>query len=242
MNVSGGNVCQTALGDTKMNVSGLCCAFFKKKKTDMKLDYCLCGFCACLRSIMRRILGACRAKCCASANVLPLTLLVNDRGFEVTPTLLMKRFRGRGGRGRGRGRGGREAQEGDWLCGCGETNYRSKRECFKCGAPAPPLPPGVRRPSLPGEDPNDWACPCGQMNFRGSVVCYKCKQQKPVTPAAPGQEITMWKCGKCSNINRSNRKFCFKCFSPSPVAGEGVGPVYFLLAIFPKFVSCDVSA
>lgn len=116
-------------------------------------------------------------------------------------------------------RGGRRARHrepnpGDWLCQCGETNYRSKRECFKCGAPAPPLPPGVRRPSLPGEDPNDWACACGQMNFRGSVVCHKCSQPKPVPP---GQETTpLWTCPTCSGINREHRKTCFKCGAVSP--------------------------
>lgn len=133
--------------------------------------------------------------------------------FSSSTPQLMRKFRGKRGAPRKR-----EAQEGDWLCACGETNYKSKRECFKCGAPAPPLPPGVRRPSLPGEDPKDWACPCGQMNFRGSVVCYRCKQPKPAPPTEPGQEVTMWKCGKCSNINRSVRKFCFKCFSPCPLA------------------------
>lgn len=110
----------------------------------------------------------------------------------------------------------REPAEGDWLCQCGELNYKSKRECFKCGAPAPPLPPGVRRPSLPGEDPHDWACPCGQMNFRGSVVCYKCSQPKPEPPPLPGKEVTLWTCSVCKGVNRSNRKFCFRCSAPSP--------------------------
>jgi hypothetical protein len=156
----------------------------------------------------------------AAAVVAPSTTLQRS-SFHETPVNWMRKF-GRGrGRGRGRGAMRRESQEGDWLCGCGETNYRSKRECFKCGAPAPPLPPGVRRPSLPGEDPHDWACPCGQMNFRASVECYKCKQPKPVTPVAPGHEITMWKCGKCTSINRNTRRHCFKCFAPSPVAPNG---------------------
>mmetsp|Transcript_24180 Transcript_24180/g.28145 ORF Transcript_24180/g.28145 Transcript_24180/m.28145 type:complete len:221 (-) Transcript_24180:56-718(-) len=148
---------------------------------------------------------------------MPFSLNERRRSFSAAPfapssSLLMRKFRG--GKRTPRKR---DAQEGDWLCACGETNYRSKRECFKCGAPAPPLPPGVRRPSLPGEDPKDWACPCGQMNFRGSVVCYRCKQAKPAPPPEPGQEITMWKCGKCSSINRNTRKFCFKCFSPCPL-------------------------
>ena len=126
------------------------------------------------------------------------------------PLMAMKKFRGRKPVRR------REAKEGDWICQCSEVNFRSKRECYKCGAPAPPLPPGVRRPSLPGEDPNDWACPCGQMNFRGSVNCYKCLQPKPVAPVAPGMEVTMWTCPKCRGVNRSSRKFCFKCNSASP--------------------------
>lgn len=128
-----------------------------------------------------------------------------------TPACLARRIRG------GRRQRHREAAPGDWLCQCGEVNYRSKRECFKCGAPAPPLPPGVRRPSLPGEDPNDWACPCGQMNFRGSVLCHKCQQPKPVPPPLPGKEVTLWTCPKCKGVNRSHRKFCFKCSTPSPL-------------------------
>ena len=130
--------------------------------------------------------------------------------FAPSRVLLMRKFKGR------KGPRTREAKEGDWLCQCGETNYKSKRECYKCGAPAPPLPPGVRRPSLPGEDPNDWACPCGQMNFRGSVNCHKCQQPKPIAPPPPGQEITMWTCLKCKNINRNTRKNCFKCFALAP--------------------------
>ncbi|GET86588.1 hypothetical protein, conserved [Leishmania tarentolae] len=129
-----------------------------------------------------------------------------------TPLCLARRLAGTHRRQRNR-----EPTKGDWLCQCGEVNYQSKRECYKCGAPAPPLPPGVRRPSLPGEDPHDWACPCGQMNFRGAVVCHKCQQPKPVPPPLPGKEITMWTCPKCKSINRSNRKFCFKCSVPSPL-------------------------
>lgn len=128
--------------------------------------------------------------------------------FRPSPILRARRMRG------GRRTRHREPNPGDWLCQCGETNYRSKRECFKCGAPAPPLPPGVRRPSLPGEDPNDWACACGQMNFRGSVVCHKCSQPKPVPP---GQETTpLWTCPTCKGINREHRKTCFKCGAVSP--------------------------
>lgn len=124
-----------------------------------------------------------------------------------TPVCFARRMRG------GRRTRHREPNPGDWLCQCGETNYRSKRECFKCGAPAPPLPPGVRRPSLPGEDPHDWACACGQMNFRGSVVCHKCAQPKPVPP---GQETPLWTCPGCKGINREHRKTCFKCGAVSP--------------------------
>ncbi|KAG8344031.1 hypothetical protein TRVL_05137 [Trypanosoma vivax] len=130
--------------------------------------------------------------------------------FSFTPCYLGRRIKGRRSR-------HREPAEGDWLCQCGEPNYKSKRECFKCGAPAPPLPPGVRRPSLPGEDPHDWACPCGQMNFRGSVVCHKCQQPKPTPPPLPGKEVTLWTCPKCKGVNRNVRKFCFKCASPSPL-------------------------
>jgi len=131
--------------------------------------------------------------------------------FSQTAPRCMRKFRGR------RTPRRREPKEGDWSCQCGEVNYRAKRECFKCGAPAPPLPPGVRRPSLPGEDPNDWACPCGQMNFRGNVNCHKCAQPKPVTPPPPGMEVTMWTCTKCRAINRNTRKFCFKCCAAVPV-------------------------
>lgn len=140
------------------------------------------------------------------------SIVCSSRGL-VAPTGMSLARRIRGGR-RPRQR---EANEGDWVCQCGEVNYRSKRECYKCGAPAPPLPPGVRRPSLPGEDPHDWACPCGQMNFRGSVLCHKCQQPKPVPPPLPGQEVTLWICHKCKSVNRNNRKYCFKCSAPSPL-------------------------
>jgi hypothetical protein len=131
---------------------------------------------------------------------------------SVTPPRLARRIRAGARRTRVR-----EAAPGDWLCQCGEMNYRVKRECFKCGAPAPPLPPGARRPQMPGEDPHDWACPCGQMNFRGNVLCYKCQQPKPEPPPLPGKVLTLWTCPKCKGINRSTRKFCFKCAAPSPL-------------------------
>lgn len=128
--------------------------------------------------------------------------------FSSTPMLFAR------GRGRGRGRGRvREPQVGDWTCTCGEVNYRSRRECPKCNAPAPPLPLGMSRPKLPGEDPHDWACPCGKMNFRQSVNCFKCKMPKPV---APGQESGngMWKCNRCKSIQRVTKKHCLKCLAP----------------------------
>lgn len=125
---------------------------------------------------------------------------------------------------------------GDWTCTCGEINYRSRRECPKCNTPAPPLPLGMSRPKLPGEDPHDWACPCGKMNFRQSVNCFKCQMPKPVAPPAAGQEVTMWKCGRCKSVMRSTKKHCLQCFAPqeqgstwtpqapalSPVAGGGI--------------------
>ncbi|CAJ1018670.1 putative Zn-finger in Ran binding protein [Leishmania utingensis] len=132
--------------------------------------------------------------------------------FTATPLCLARRLAGNQRRQRNR-----EPTKGDWQCQCGEVNYYSKRECYKCGAPAPPLPPGVRRPNLPGEDPHDWACPCGQMNFRGSVLCHKCQQPKPVPPPLPGKETTLWTCPKCKGVNRNTRKFCFKCSVPSPL-------------------------
>ncbi|PWV10709.1 hypothetical protein C3747_66g38 [Trypanosoma cruzi] len=141
-----------------------------------------------------------------------LALGCSSRAYmmSATPCCLGRRIKGKRSR-------HREPAEGDWLCQCGELNYKSKRECFKCGAPAPPLPPGVRRPSLPGEDPHDWACPCGQMNFRGSVVCHKCLQPKPAPPPLPGKEVTLWTCPKCKGVNRSIRNYCFKCSAPSPL-------------------------
>nr|CCC92227.1 conserved hypothetical protein [Trypanosoma congolense IL3000] len=148
-----------------------------------------------------------------SSSVAPAPLW-SRQYFTTTQLSLGRRIKGRRSR-------HREPAEGDWLCQCGEANYKSKRECFKCGAPAPPLPPGVRRPSLPGEDPHDWACPCGQMNFRGSVVCHKCQQPKPTPPPLPGKEVTLWTCPKCKGINRNMRKFCFKCSSPSPLLTFG---------------------
>lgn len=138
--------------------------------------------------------------------------------FVATPVLL------RGFKGKRRVRH-REPKEGDWTCQCGETNGRFRRECFKCNAPSPPLPPGVQRPKLPGEDPHDWACPCGAMNYRGSVACHKCNQPKPEPPPAPGTEVTMWTCSKCKGVNRSTRKFCFRCSSPQPsMAVPGAAP------------------
>ena len=135
---------------------------------------------------------------------------------ELHSSQILLKFRGRG---HGRGRQ-REPMAGDWTCPCGVTNGRSRRECFKCSAPAPPLPLGETRPKLPGEDPQDWACPCGKMNYRGNVNCHKCGMPKPVPPPPAGEEVTMWKCTKCRNINRKTRKQCFKCGNLQMVVGQ----------------------
>ena len=144
------------------------------------------------------------------------------------PTAVLMKYQRRG-RGRGRGRGAargmeREPRAGDWTCSCGVVNGISRRECFKCAAPAPPLPLGRSRPRMPGEDPNDWACPCGKMNFRGSVNCFKCQMPKPVPPPEPGKEITFWTCGKCRSMSRSNKRFCFRCGAPQTMAVEPKPP------------------
>lgn len=119
----------------------------------------------------------------------------------------------------------REPQAGDWLCSCGHSNSKFRRDCFKCNGPAPPLPLGESRPKLPGEDPHDWACACGKMNYRGNVSCHKCGMPKPAAAEAE-QKNQMWKCAKCSCLNRVNRKFCFQCkalqsISAVPVNTEG---------------------
>lgn len=162
---------------------------------------------------MRRVLGICCAPLAIASYFQFRCAGMSSSSVGLgapSQLLLMRKFKGRRPR-------KREPKEGDWVCQCGEVNYRVKRECFKCGAPAPPLPPGVKRPSLPGEDPNDWACPCGQMNFRGNVTCYKCSQPKAAPPVDPANAVTMWSCKKCKGVNRSTRKFCFKCGSPPPV-------------------------
>lgn len=120
---------------------------------------------------------------------------------------------------RGRGRGSLP-KAGDWTCACGITNGFSRRECFKCQAPAPPLPLGQSRPRLPGENPNDWACPCGKMNFQGNVNCFKCGMPKPIAPtAADAQASSMWQCTKCRFVTRSTQRFCIRCKSLRDVAG-----------------------
>lgn len=169
-------------------------------------------------SALRRRVAVTLSPAAVSVPVTQIAGWYGGAAYQATPfihptnVLLMRKFKGR------KGPRHREPKEGDWVCQCGETNYKSKRECYKCGAPAPPLPPGVRRPSLPGEDPHDWACPCGQMNFRQNVNCYKCNQPKPMSPSAVGSEVTMWNCPKCKNTNRSTRRNCFKCFSLAPGA------------------------
>lgn len=186
-----------------------CCCFFYPPLIVMRCCRRLAGV------FLRRVPCESLSAACPHAALSDVNpyLRQPSRAFtSATPRCLARRIRAGARRARVR-----EAAPGDWLCQCGETNYRSKRECFKCGAPAPPLPPGVRRPTLPGEDPHDWACPCGQMNFRGSVLCFKCQQPKPEPPPLPGKELTLWTCPKCKGVNRSTRKFCFKCSAPSPL-------------------------
>ncbi|XP_035703137.1 ATP-dependent RNA helicase vasa isoform X2 [Folsomia candida] len=85
--------------------------------------------------------------------------------------------RGRGGRGRGVGRGSRSGLGGDedrgrtgeWECSCGENNFASRRNCFRCNDPKPG-----------GDDGDDeWSCECGASNIASRRSCFKCKGPKP---------------------------------------------------------------
>jgi hypothetical protein len=138
----------------------------------------------------------------------------NNNLFFSTPTLL-KPMRSK------RRLPQREPQAGDWLCSCGHSNSKFRRDCIKCNGPAPPLPLGESRPKLPGEDPHDWACACGKMNYRGNVSCHKCGMPKPAAPESE-QKNQMWKCAKCACLNRVNRKFCFQCRALQTISGVAV--------------------
>ena len=141
------------------------------------------------------------------------TVLEQRRTFFTATPINRRRPAGRvNSRTANRNKRQREPKPGDWTCQCGTVNFRARRECYQCNAPAPPLPPGVKRLRLPGEDPHDWACPCGSMNYRGNVNCFKCHMPKPAPPPEAGEDVEFWKCSNCIQINRPKRTYCFQCY------------------------------
>mmetsp|Transcript_8982 Transcript_8982/g.25815 ORF Transcript_8982/g.25815 Transcript_8982/m.25815 type:complete len:253 (+) Transcript_8982:104-862(+) len=130
----------------------------------------------------------------------------------------------RGGGGRGRGRQN-NYKPGDWECPeCGQHNFASRTECFRCDAPVPEnasqaLPRNFR--------PGDWICPeCNSHNFSNKTECFRCDADKPanyVDPeipnsfrdnresSGPSMRPGDWMCPDCNAHNFARNMSCFKC-------------------------------
>ncbi len=96
---------------------------------------------------------------------------------------------------------------GDWKCGCGEINFKSRNSCRKCNK-------NKARPS-------DWNCQCGELNFANRTSCRKCGNVKDELinqmPVVQNSIVAMkpgdWICPNdlCKEHNFKVRDICRKC-------------------------------
>ena len=133
-----------------------------------------------------------------------------------------------------------EARPGDWECPeCGKLVFKSKSECFSCGAPKPEgLDDGFGGGGFGGGQklearPGDWECPeCGKLVFKSKSECFSCGAAKPEGlddgfggggsgggfgggqkfEARPGD----WECPECGKLVFRNKSECFSCGAPKP--------------------------
>jgi len=99
---------------------------------------------------------------------------------------------------------------GDWNCGCGELNFKSRSQCRKCGTAKINQQPNKENQQHTG----DWNCNCGEMNFARRNQCRKCGKEKPNQQQIiekPGD----WNCN-CGELNFKSRSQCRKCGSSKP--------------------------
>lgn len=85
---------------------------------------------------------------------------------------------------------------GDWTCPqCNDLVFASRKECRRCGTPAPPGRGADGRGFSPGRPlpansqkamPGDWVCPkCRDLQFARNRTCRMCGTEKPATAERP---------------------------------------------------------
>lgn len=111
---------------------------------------------------------------------------------------------------------------GDWTCSCGQSNFASRSECYKCKTQKPEGADGAsgggwggsggNESSKRASRPSDWVCPCGVSNFANRTECFKCSAAKPANAERASGD---WKCS-CGEKNDANQSNCTKCDSEKP--------------------------
>merc|ERR1711966_363207 len=73
-------------------------------------------------------------------------------------------------------------KEGDWMCKCGNHNYKSRAACGKCQTPRA-MGAAVAAPA--NFKAGDWMCAkCGNHNYGSRAACGKCQSPKAMADAA----------------------------------------------------------
>lgn len=91
--------------------------------------------------------------------------------------------------------------QGDWMCQCGEHNFKDRKICRKCNK--------IKPSQSIQQKPGDWNCSCGELNFAKNIICRKCKKENPNKKIIVPKEGD-WDCS-CGELNFRFRDICRKC-------------------------------
>lgn len=117
--------------------------------------------------------------------------------------------------------------QNDWTCVCGETNFRSRDSCRRCGTGKMFM---MKNNQNVKYRPGDWFCACGNLNFASRDACRRCFQLKAniVDPNLVQSGDSMekdknmimkpgdWNC-TCGEMNFASRDVCRICALPKPL-------------------------
>eukprot|EP01116_Phalansterium_solitarium_P021850 TRINITY_DN6981_c0_g1_i1.p1 TRINITY_DN6981_c0_g1~~TRINITY_DN6981_c0_g1_i1.p1 ORF type:complete len:377 (-),score=-6.69 TRINITY_DN6981_c0_g1_i1:575-1570(-) len=122
---------------------------------------------------------------------------------------------------------------GDWQCAepsCNYVNYKFRRTCLRCNAPAPAGHSSAEAPAKPFLR-GDWRCSsCNTHNYASRSTCISCRQRAPAeserqssspddSEQQPRQEKPFmtgdWLCPLCKEHNYASRSICKNCRRPA---------------------------
>lgn len=138
-------------------------------------------------------------------------------------------LQGFGNSGGGGSSSGYRPRKANWICpnsSCGETNFGSREECYKCSeAKGDAIDAPEDSNAFKPRQRTEWYCTdssCGAKNFGNRTECFKCSEPKgdaqdvPSTDSGFKPRANDWICtdSSCGVKNFGSRNECFKCHEP----------------------------